>query len=93
MENKNDGFYMVGIHNEKLNSLESGQEKLVDQIDDLRTELKEDMKSLIEVVKENTEVQFRSFDRRLSRVESVLLWAASGMIATLFAFMWGQVTR
>lgn len=84
---------MVGIHNEKLNALESGQEKLVGQIDDLRTELKEDMRSLIEVVKENTEVQFRSFDKRLSRVESVLLWAASGMIATLFAFMWGQVSR
>ena len=93
MEKQDDGFYMVGIHNEKLNAMESGQEKLVGQIDDLRTELKEDMRSLIEVVKENTEVQFRSFDKRLSRVESVLLWAASGMIATLFAFMWGQVSR
>ena len=94
-------FY--GQHDEKLKNLEKMQTKISEDITSLKTEIKEDIKELGRVVKENTSLEIKAIEvsndlqlealkSRVDRIESVLFWAALGIISSAALFIWTRVT-
>lgn len=83
---------MVGRHEEKLYNLEKGQEDLRNDIKELKVEMKDDIKELVYTIKEIFTEKNKILEKRIDRIESVILWVCGGIVATVAAFVWTKVT-
>lgn len=77
-----------GRHDEKLKNLENMQIKISTDIIEMRSELKEDIKDLIEAISTNTKIQIEALDYRVVRLENIIFWMLFGIVAAAGTLVW-----
>ncbi len=81
----------MGRHEEKLDKLEIGQEDLKQDIKELKDEMKEDIRELVSAIKDLFTEKHLSLEKRVDKVEDVIMWTCGGIVATLGLFVWSKV--